>query len=768
MDSKREDLLKRLLATFKVEAAEHLHAINSGLLELGKASAPEKREELVEIVFREIHSLKGAARTVNLTEIESICQSIESIFSALKRKKIVFSPPLFDILNLAIDTIEKRLSYEEKPTSEAAPPITEILRRLEAIRKEGQSPAPLAESERKPSGMRSLPTSESEPEEAPSEFKPALMETVRISTARLNSLLLQAEEFILAKLKAAQQVAELRDIYNRLNTWKKEWAKVHSVLPTLQRLWIKNGNPNPPGKKEFTQLQAIIAGNDDCLKVLESQMASLALAAEQDRRSLTRMVDDLLVDMKQALMFPCQSLLELFPKLVRELSRDRGKEVELIIHGSEIKIDRRILEEIKDPLIHLVRNCLDHGIETPEVRAQKKKPLQGTVTIAISQNSSNQIEILVADDGAGIDTAKVKAIASKLGMLTVEEAERLSQPETLSFIFHSGVSTSPVITDISGRGLGLAIVQEKVEKLGGAVSVESQNDVGTRFRMVLPLTLITFRGITVRVNESLFVLPAAYVERVGRISPEAIKTVENRETVEWNEQAVSLVRLTDVLNLPRKSSSKDSSEKMPLLVLSSGSIRKRVAFLVDEILNEQEVSVKRLGPQLSRVRNIAGVTVLGSGKVVPILDVSDLMKSAVRTTVQAVPTTAPIEKEPAKKKSALVVEDSITARTLLKNILEGSGYEVKTAVDGVDAFTQLRTGDFDIVISDVDMPRMNGFELTTKIRNDKRLAEIPVVLVTALQSREDRERGIDVGANAYIVKSSFDQSNLLEVVRRLV
>jgi len=204
-------------------------------------------------------------------------------------------------------------------------------------------------------------------------------------------------------------------------------------------------------------------------------------------------------------------------------------------------------------------------------------------------------------------------------------------------------------------------------------------------------------------------------------------------------------------------------------VVVLGSAEKRIAFLVDEILNEQEVLVKSLGKQLSRLRNIAGATVLGTGKVVPILNVPDLMKSAVRSSAVAVkPAAPPLEEKEAERKSVLVVEDSITARTLLKNVLEATGYDVKTAVDGVDAFTQLRTSEFDIVVSDVDMPRMNGLDLTAKIRSDKKLADLPIVLVTALDSREDRERGIDVGANAYIVKSSFDQSNLLEVIRRLI
>jgi two-component system chemotaxis sensor kinase CheA len=260
------------------------------------------------------------------------------------------------------------------------------------------------------------------------------------------------------------------------------------------------------------------------------------------------------------------------------------------------------------------------------------------------------------------------------------------------------------------------------------------------------------------------VIPTAYVERVLRMDRKEIKTVENRETIPLDGQAVSLVSLGQVLELPPRAPRESASEQVILALLRSG--EKRIAFAVDEVLAEQEVLVKDLGKQLARVRNIAGVTVLGTGRVVPILNVPDLMKSAVKVRAAALPRSVAVETP--GRRSILVAEDSITARTLLKNILESAGYDVKTAVDGADAFTMLKSEHFDLLVSDVDMPRMNGFELTAKIRVDKKLPELPVVLVTAMESREDRERGIEVGAHAYIVKSSFDQSNLLAVISRLV
>src|SRR6185369_3620006 len=333
-------------------------------------------------------------------------------------------------------------------------------------------------------------------------------------------------------------------------------------------------------------------------------------------------------------------------------------------------------------------------------------------------------------------------------------------------VFMSGLSTAPMITDISGRGLGLAIVREKVEKLGGTVTMTSEPLMGTTFRMTLPLTLSTCRGVLVGAGGQSFIVSDAGVEKVARVDRGALRTVENRETVELDGEALSFVRLDDVLLLPRQKQAGDDSGLMPLFVIGSGT--RRVAFGVDAILDEQEVLVKKLGPQLPRVRNIAGATVLGTGKVAAILHPGDLVKSAIRGAAAPIGAAYRAETPEEVRRSVLVAEDSITARTLLKNILESGGFRTITAVDGIDALTQLKSNDIDLVVSDVDMPRMNGFDLTAKIRASREFADLPVVLVTSLDSREDRERGIDVGANAYIVKSSFDQSNLLEVIRRLI
>ncbi len=772
---KDDDFLKKLLSTFKVEAEEHVRAMSASLLELERAVTAEERRKIIETVFREAHSLKGAARSVNQREIEKICQAQESVFAAFKREEVVPSPELLDTLHQTVDLLGQLLASleAERPAADKRR-ITEQVRQLQRAL-ESQATAPAAREEGAKEFEESLdgpPTPEGDGAAARSvptrEEKPARSQTVRISTAKLDTLLLQSEELLSSKLTARQRIIELRAVSAALDAWKKEWAKVQPDLRLIRQSVDGKRASDGQGQanSRVKSLLEFLDRNGTFLKSLEAGLVTFLKAAEQDQRSLGSMVDHLLEDMKKVLMLPASTLLEIFPKLVRDLSRDRGKEVELNIRGGEVEIDRRVLEEIKDPLIHLVRNSVDHGVEKPEDRVRKKKSSRGTVTLFVTQKSGSEVELSISDDGAGINVAKVRSAAVKSGLVSQEEADQLSEQEALGLIFRSGVSTSPIITDISGRGLGLTIVQEKVEKLGGTLEVESQQDRGTAFRIRLPLNLATFRGIVVRAGEHLFVLPTMNVRRVARVNIEEVKTVENRETIQFDGQLVSLVRLIDVLGLPPAQGAAGDSASSPVIIL--GAAEKRVGFLVDEILDEREVLVKSLGPQLVRVRNIAGATVLGMGRVVPILNVSDLMESAVKAAASPVRATLAAEKEAAKRRSILIAEDSITARTLLKNILESAGYEVTTAVDGAEALTELKAGDFDLLVSDIEMLRMNGFELTAKIREDKRLAELPVVLVTSLDSREDRERGIDVGANAYIVKSSFDQSNLLETIRRMI
>lgn len=762
MDNNDREFLKRIQTTFRIEAGEHLQSFSKSLVELEKSPTGESLDSIIETMFREIHSLKGASRSVGQKEIESVCQPLENIFSGLKRKELDLTPDTFDLFHQTMELLSQLvLSESVEQVQGGRQKVRNLSNQLKQMVSDGKPPEIVKEYADKKEDISEVPdlvaeTSEPNPE-LPKNNRRGFAEMVRIPISKLDPLFMEAEEFIQTNISINQQTDEMREILSDVIDWNIDWTS-----------WKGRRNETSNIQKnewlEKNQLRLIN---------IETRLAFLLHSMERERYSHERMVNDHLESMKQLLMLPVSFLIEVFPSMVREISREQQKEIELIITGSELEVDKRILEELKDPLIHLIRNSIDHGLGTPNERILQNKPPKGKIRIAFNARENGQLEIIIADDGKGINSKKVVESAIKSDFITKEAAEKLTRDEILAMIFYSGLSTSSIITDLSGRGLGLSIVREKVERLNGKVTLDSREKEGTTFRINLPMTMSAFRGILIRLNDDQFFLPSVNVERVLRLKPEEIITVENHETIRIDDDILSLVSLNDVLGLPervkesRKRNHDDSNhiDHIRIVVLISG--ESRMAYQVDEVLEEERVLVKGLGKLLKRVRNISGATILGNGKVVPVLHVPDLMKSALLTSgrLKGKFTEGKVAEKSLK---LLVVEDSITSRTLLKNILETAGYQVVVAVDGIDAFTKAKSEEFDLIVSDVDMPRMNGFELTAKIRSSKKLAEIPVVLVTSLDSREDKERGIEVGADAYIIKSRFDQGNLLEVIKKLI
>ena len=451
--------------------------------------------------------------------------------------------------------------------------------------------------------------------------------------------------------------------------------------------------------------------------------------------------------------------------MVRKIARDLGKEIRFRVVGEEIRIDKRILEALKDPLLHLLRNSLDHGIEEAAKRAGAGKPLAGAITLTIRIAPDSRVEVLLEDDGRGIDIEKVKRKAVEEGLLASDKANKMTKKDALELVFLSGVSTSPIITDISGRGVGLNVVRENVIAMGGEIDIETATGQGTTFRLSLPLSLSNARGVLVRSQGRLYVVPLQFVERGLSMHRENYAKIDGKTVIEYEGRTVTLRRLDDVLSGGTGGGRKeDSPQATVLLIRLSGNL---IALEVDEILWEQDVVIKPLPAPISRVRTVAGATLLSTGELVLVLQVPDLFDAA-RANPAVMQRSEDATASEKRRQRLLVVDDSITSRVLLHDILVSSGFEVKTAVDGIDALTHLREEAFDLIVSDVEMPRMNGFELTESVRKDDKLGVLPVVLVTGLETQEDRERGFDVGANAYINKSSFDQSNLIDVIERLI
>ncbi len=746
MDDKKERFLARLRETFRVEAAEHIAGMTSSLITLENGDDAE-RAAIVEQVFRNAHSLKGAARSVSLDGAEALCGELESIFAAIKRKELFLSAENLDSVHSALGVLATLCDSPGIPASPGGDGAQQqALAALIAIVQGGADEAGAPAAVRPPAPPQADP-----PEDLGAVASPKVVsDTVRVSAQKLGAILLEAEELTGVKINALGRALEIRALARDIAGWDRR--RVRQVA-RLSR-----------SSEGTADVFALLESEVLHTRAIENSLRRLAGLARRDALSLGSVAERLLEDLRDVLLLPCSRLLDPLPMIVRELAREQGKEAEVVISGEDVEIDRRVLDELKDPLIHLLRNCVDHGIEAPDVRRALGKPSRGIISISAEQVEGRRIRLTVADDGSGIDTDLIKESAVRLGIIGADRAVELTEAEISGLVFHSGLTTSPIITDLSGRGLGLAIVRDKVDGLGGSVIVNFIPGAGTVFQLLAPVSLATFRGVFVEAGGSRFVIPTANVVCVGRVKPEKVRTVENRETLVLDERPVSLVSLRNVLELSGPDRRTNGGARPWVMVRAAG---RQVAFLVDEVLGEEEVVAKGLGAQLTRVRNVSGVSVSGSGGVVPILNVVDLVESAsmVRATG---PREDVADAHSRRAARILIAEDSITARTLVKSILESGGHEVVVAVDGMDAYTKLKNDSFDLVVTDVDMPRMNGFELTARIRADQKLKELPVVLVTALDSREDREYGIEVGANAYIVKTDFDQSNLLEIVRRLL
>jgi len=795
-----EEFRRKLLATFREEAEEHLGVIADLLIRIEKEGAPQA-PDLVEQVYRKTHSLKGAARAVNQNEAAQVCQNIENMFALVKSGELHPDAAQYDLFHRAVKCLGALVAEEKPPECTPYEVIQEIRELLNRYRKTSSSPAsryqapeavPAAGSAGIPDasagwraggpgrdrafGLPAPPRDISSPGTLPdpgSVPTPARRQDaprsdpdealVKISSRKLDRLIAQSEDLLTTRLFITQRIQELEEMLARFTQWRWNQTMVSSDIHRIRE--SLNGMEQekiPPGLiHPLRQALAFLEYDREFVTYLQHDLASHIRATDIDRLALevsTSEISDLIHD---AVLVPVATVLTSFPALVREYSRSSGKEVDFQAESGRLEMDRRILEELKDPLMHLIHNSIDHGIEYPDLRAARGKPARGTVRIRFRTLSGSRIGIEVSDDGAGIDCAEVRRVAVAKGLIGRKEAAGLSDDEVIWLIFRSGLSTSPTVSDISGRGLGLAIVEDTVTRLGGSVAVSSTVGKGTRITLKVPMRLATVRGIVVRVGGGYFVFPKQQVKKVIRIRPGDLETREERPVIRDQEEMIGVIRLSDVLGVVAPPREQDITGPVPAVILSYGA--GQVTCIVDEVVWAQEIVVRPLGSQLLRVKLISGAVILGNGKVALVLDPVELIQGAM-VSPDWFRSSGP-ERSPYR---ILVVEDSVTSRALLKGLLEREGYIVETAVDGMDAFALLRERPFDLVVSDVDMPRMSGFTLTEKIRAERTLDGIPVVLVTSLNSREDQEHGIAIGADSYLVKSSFEKGRFLGILRNLL
>jgi two-component system chemotaxis sensor kinase CheA len=783
---------KRLLATFREEADEHVTEITQDLISLEKAE-PDARAEFIEKAYRKTHSLKGAARAVQLREIESVCQNLETVFSGMKKGNYVPDAEAFDLFHEALKGIQKLMGDDATPATTASEINTRVRRLIDGGKATGmqKSPGPSDEAVARrssatenagartagegpsPSTGRSRAKNGATESPAPQFPMPGVVlpntsfadtRTVRIAADKLDRLISGSDDLLTTRLFLAHRMQELEDMITRFGLWRWNYTLVSNDMHRIREMSFGKRRSELPSDLvlPLQRIVEFLEYNREFVAVLQHDLGAHIQETEIARSALessTQTISDLIHD---AVLLPIANVLVMFNGLVRDYSRKTGKQVDLVIEGGEIEMDRRILEALKDPIMHLIHNSIDHGIEYPDIRTQKGKPVRGTVRIRVVPLSGSKVSIEISDDGAGIDPTGIRQVARDRGFITDKEGEGLTDSEILWLVFKSGLSTSPFVTDLSGRGLGLAIVEDTATRLGGKVSIASGLDTGTTVRIMVPVRLATLRGVVVRAGNQRYVLPMQQVRQVIRVKNDAIVTRKGRPSLFFQGEMISTIRLTDALGIPATGTAGERKGQVPVIILAYGA--GQIACIVDEVQQVQEIVIRPLGSQIRRVRRITGAVILGDGTLALVLDPLELIQESLKGT----PIASHDIPGRLKEKRVLVVEDSVTSRTLLQTILERAGYLVQTATDGIEALALIKQHPFDIVVSDIDMPRMNGFTLTEKIRADERLVHLPIVLVTSLDSDEDRNHGLAVGADAYIVKSSFDRHGILDVVANLL
>lgn len=734
---------EQLISTFRAELVEHVQVMTDGLLSLEQGRVPDQeRASTLETIFRAAHSLKGAARAVNVTVVEQLAHSLEGVLDGMQREVIEPSAGLFTACYRALDAIQAvQAAYE---AGETTPPLESViaLADLEAFRTRPRTAA-LVDQEKT---VEAPPP----PPAAPGGTLPE--ETVRVSVAKLDTLLAHISELLMARMRAMERLEQIRRIEALSSAWQKDWQ-------TPRGTSFLAGQDAAPSDKEWNQMLACAARSQERVRRMADMTAELTRQCADDTLQLSLVVGELEEEVKRVRMLPLHTITAPFGRMVRDLAQAAGKEAILEIEGGDTELDKQVLEQIKDPLVHLLRNAIDHGIETPREREACQKPRMGRVRLSAGQQGQTVV-VRLADDGAGLDYQALRNALARHGR---RDAPALDEDELQDLAFSAGVSTSPIITDISGRGIGLAVVRRNVEALHGRVEVSTEEGRGTQFTLILPLTLTSARGLLVRTAGQMLAIPVSEVERIVALGPGDIFALEGQPAIRVDGRPVTLAPLDEILGLPPQSKA-EQWDNTPAVVVSAA--ERWLALAVDELAGEQEMVIKGMGRQLHRVAGIAGATVLGNGDVVLILSVPDLLKMASRARRQPVLDEPPAE-EATRPRRILVVDDSLTTRTLEKNILEAAGYHVTLATDGQEALAAMAGEVPDIVISDILMPRVDGFQLARRLKSDERTAHVPIILVSSLDSPADKARGIEAGADAYIVKGRFDQGNLLETIEQL-
>lgn len=731
-------LSQRLLDVFQVEYREHLEAIRRILSKPGGsgAGAPELNE-----ATRRAHSLKGAARAVGIQPVETLAHALESLFLKVQGGEAALDRDTRKHIYDTLDEIEDRVAAPfgaapSDPEPRAAP----------TVKQPAAAPPPAASEPQQ---------REPEASEAPAAERPAAPQSdlVRVDAEDLDSLLKSAGELhsdMLFQNVGAQEVRSLSLKMMALeNRWLQAWKQVER---SIRESAVVSNRSLAGGEEIASQI-----------KVLSKDLRSVAQRQAQGAKSLRHHLNELERRVMAARMMPAESVFGGFRKMVRDLAASEGKPVDVSIDGLDCEADRLVLQRIKDPVMHILRNAISHGIETPEEREQRGKDSRGEVRLSIAAEH-DRLRIVIEDDGRGVDFGRIAEKAVEEGRLTREEARSASEKMLGHFLFEPGFSTAERLTTISGRGVGLSIAQETVADLQGTIEVSARPGGGTRIEVALPVSILARRLLLVSLKDQVFALPCESVAKVMRVALSDITTLEGRPVIRLKDITLPLTSIGELLSLGDTIFTA-GRPKVSVAVVRKGEAQIGVA--VESFVGVNDFVVRHFETGSRKRRSWMGLITTEEGAPCLVLNTDALLGSETAKHSKGV--VFETEKKDAdRSKVILVVDDSITTRTLEKSILEAHGYRVRLSVDGRDALAQLRSELPDVVVSDIEMPHVNGFELLRAMKEDKRLSDVPVILVTSRSDAKDREKGLTLGADAYVVKQRFDQNDLLQTIRQIV
>ena len=765
---------------YQISSQEHLQNLEAGILNLEQDPT---QLEIIDDLLREAHSLKGDSRVVGVSTMEAVTHALEEVLGKIQRQELAWTSQLGDRLYQTLDGMQ-RLVEEALTGKPSGTNIEQTIEQLVEFTQSTQhsfaqleSPA-LPEEEEFPlthqprseliqqsqsaaiatanEQERSLVAAADEIAIYPTKIdQPYRIETVRVPTKALDKLVTQVGELIVSKTRMSHTVEEIEQVSN---LWKELKTKGFQ-------------KSNVDRYEQETETPEVR---------LEQKIANLRTLAQENNTKLEFVVGELEEKIANLRQLPLSQVFQLFPRLVRDLAKEQAKQVQLLIQGGDTQVDKKILEEIKDPLMHLIRNAIDHGIETPNERRYAGKPAQATIKLTGYQ-AGNKIIIELEDDGRGLNIEKIKNTAIKRSLYCSEELKNMSVSQLHALIFQPGFSTCNFVTEVSGRGVGMDVVKNNIEKLKGIIEIDSVPHQGCTFNLRLPTTLAKSDVLLVEIHGIAHAIPVDFVEANLQIDPERIFPLEGKDAIIIDGKAVSVANLADLLQITNSPAyavaakhKQATTGLKPCVLMKVG--EERFGLVVDRLLDIIDVAFKPQSNILRRVRNVAGATILGTGQVCMILDATDLLQSlkgnnssllAMLPESQATATANAANLQPGKLK-ILLAEDSILVRTQEKRLLEAAGYEVVTAIDGLDGYNKLQNSYFDAVISDIEMPNLDGFSFTERIRQHEEYSELPIVLVTSLSTDRDKRRGAEAGANAYIVKGQFNQNVLLDTLARLI